>query len=105
MADRIRIEVADHGPGIPEDEQGLVFDPFYRADAARSGSARGSGLGLAVARRIVDRLGGHIGVRTPTDGGALFWVDIPCKAVAGTVAGVGRDGAGRHHRGTCEGGA
>lgn len=75
--DRVRIEVADHGPGVPQDEQARIFDPFYRSDASRSTSVRGSGLGLAVARMIVERLGGRIGVSSPTDGGALFWVEVP----------------------------
>lgn len=73
----IRIAVADRGPGIPVEEQRRIFDPFYRADQARSGRQRGSGLGLAVAARIVERLGGRTGVESPSEGGACFWVELP----------------------------
>lgn len=73
----IRIVVADHGPGIPADEQSRIFDQFYRAGAARTGTVRGSGLGLAVARRTLERMGGRIGVESPPAGGARFWVELP----------------------------
>jgi signal transduction histidine kinase len=54
------IEVADQGPGIPEGEAQRVFERFYRADAARASNQGGAGLGLAIARWIVDLHGGRI---------------------------------------------
>ena len=54
------IEVLDEGPGIPDDERARVFERFYRADAARAVSDGGAGLGLAIARWIVDLHGGDI---------------------------------------------
>jgi len=54
------IEVCDNGPGIPEGEEQRVFERFYRADAARASSDGGAGLGLAIARWIVDLHGGQI---------------------------------------------
>ncbi len=54
------IEVADQGPGIPESEAQRVFERFYRADAARASNQGGAGLGLAIARWIVDLHGGRI---------------------------------------------
>ncbi|HYG57612.1 MAG TPA: HAMP domain-containing sensor histidine kinase [Symbiobacteriaceae bacterium] len=73
----IWVAVTDRGPGIPPDEHRRIFDPFYRADRARSGNLRGSGLGLAVAARIMERLGGRIGVESPHEGGACFWIEVP----------------------------
>ena len=75
-AKRVRVEVADRGPGIPALEQGLIFHRFYRGDAARS-RAGGSGLGLAIAREIVLRHGGAIGVTDRPEGGACFWFELP----------------------------
>jgi signal transduction histidine kinase len=54
------IEVADQGPGIPEGEAERVFERFYRADPARASNQGGAGLGLAIARWIVDLHGGRI---------------------------------------------
>jgi len=56
----VTIEVADEGPGIPEEESQRVFERFYRADSARSSLHGGAGLGLAIARWIVDLHGGII---------------------------------------------
>ena len=66
-----RIEVADRGPGIPEDEQGRVFEPF------RTGRRDGTGLGLAVSRVIVRAHGGTIGALTRPDGGTVMRVELP----------------------------
>ncbi|HEX2700900.1 MAG TPA: ATP-binding protein [Acidimicrobiales bacterium] len=57
---RVTIEVSDEGPGIPEAEAVRVFERFYRSDAARSSRRGGAGLGLAIARWIVDLHGGEI---------------------------------------------
>jgi signal transduction histidine kinase len=56
----VALEVADEGPGIPPSEAEHVFERFYRADAARSSSDGGAGLGLAIARWVVDLHGGRI---------------------------------------------
>jgi signal transduction histidine kinase len=58
--DTVRIEVADHGIGIPEADRPKIFDAFHRC--ANSGGYQGTGLGLAICRRIVERHGGRIGV-------------------------------------------
>lgn len=82
QGDTIRIEIADRGPGIPAAEQQRVFDRFYRAAASGSSRVGGSGLGLAVAREIVERLGGCIGVQSPPEGGARFWIELPGAGAA-----------------------
>lgn len=74
--DRLVTEVADRGPGIPEDVLPHVFDRFYKADAARTRSA-GSGLGLAITLENVRLHGGTVVAANRPDGGAVFTVRIP----------------------------
>ncbi|MBT8217470.1 MAG: HAMP domain-containing histidine kinase [Acidimicrobiia bacterium] len=68
------IEVSDEGPGIPHDQLTQVFDRFHRVDDSRSPA--GAGLGLAIARGIVDAHGGTIGAENSGDG-ATFRVQLP----------------------------
>ena len=75
--DRTRIEVADEGPGIPDDERQRVFERFHRVDAARSAGAGGSGLGLAIARWIVDAHGGWIRAERREPHGCRMVVELP----------------------------
>lgn len=70
-----RVQVVDHGPGIPADERALVFERFWRADTARN--LPGSGLGLAIVRQVVDRHGGTVTVTDTPSGGATFTIDLP----------------------------
>jgi signal transduction histidine kinase len=72
-----RFSVASEGPVIPEEDRKRIFMPFNRARGERR--VRGAGLGLAICRRIVERHGGHIGVR-PADGlagGNTFYFTLP----------------------------
>lgn len=73
---RVRITVADEGPGIPAGERERVFERFYRADAARAADG-GSGLGLAIARWIVDLHGGDISVDADAPAGCRMVVELP----------------------------
>jgi signal transduction histidine kinase len=73
--DAVEIVVADTGVGIPAEALGRVFDPFWRGDPSRSGP--GSGLGLALAKRIVDALGGDIRVESSKAAGSRFAVTLP----------------------------
>jgi signal transduction histidine kinase len=75
---RLEVSVEDTGEGIDPIHLDRVFDPFYRADAARSGG--GAGLGLALARRIVEALGGRISVESKPAKGSRFAVTIPLGA-------------------------
>jgi len=71
----VRVEVADSGPGIPAAAMPHVFDPFYRANGA--GAAAGSGLGLAVAKGLVEAHSGRIWVENGPRGGARFAFTLP----------------------------
>ncbi|ASV72857.1 Two-component sensor histidine kinase [Thermogutta terrifontis] len=68
------IEIADTGPGIPEEHRPHIFNPFYSARQA----GRGLGMGLPKAWRIVHQHGGRIEVSSPPSGGALFRIHLPC---------------------------
>jgi two-component system, OmpR family, sensor kinase len=73
----VRVEVIDHGIGIAPDDLGRVFSAFFRADRSRTRASGGVGLGLALARRIVEAHGGTIGVDSTVDVGSRFWFTIP----------------------------
>lgn len=75
--ERVRIEVRDEGPGIPDDEAERVFERFYRADSARSSRDGGAGLGLAIASWIVDLHGGEIRPEHRTPAGCCMVVVLP----------------------------
>ena len=75
-----RVFVRDEGPGINPNEQGMIFEKFYQGDAANRVSdirAQGLGLGLAIARAIVEMHGGTIGVITSTGKGSTFYFTLP----------------------------
>ncbi|HET9728629.1 MAG TPA: ATP-binding protein [Acidimicrobiia bacterium] len=72
-----RFEVIDEGPGIPDDEMARVFERFYRSDAARASRDGGAGLGLAIARWIVELHGGEIHVEHNRPHGCRMVVTIP----------------------------
>jgi signal transduction histidine kinase len=76
----VHLSVEDSGEGIPGEHLPHVFDPFYRVDAARSGN--GSGLGLALADRIVRALGGTITVASRRPSGTRFEVHLPLRPTA-----------------------
>ena len=71
----VEVVVSDTGEGIPADALDRVFDPFWRADPSRS--EPGSGLGLALAKRIVEALGGDIRVESAPAAGSRFAVVLP----------------------------
>ena len=74
----IRISVADRGPGIPHDQQRLIFEKFGRADVA-GGSKPGTGLGLFIARSIAEAHGGTIDVRSSPNAGSTFTLTLPAS--------------------------
>jgi PAS domain S-box-containing protein len=74
--DRLRILVTDTGPGIPAGRLGELFQPFNRLDAANSG-IEGTGIGLAITRRIVESMGGTVDVESEVGVGSRFWIELP----------------------------
>ncbi len=81
------IEVVDHGPGVPEGERERIFEKHYRGKAARSGT-KGTGMGLASARAIMQAHGGEIWMTSPPAGGAAFHVSLPVAAAHLTVGAI-----------------
>ena len=71
------LRVADDGPGIPSADRARVFERFARLDTARARATGSSGLGLAIARAIVDRLGGHLELEASEEPGASFVIRLP----------------------------
>ncbi len=72
-----RIVIEDDGPGLPPDLLDQVFEPFFRADPARRQDIRGAGLGLTIAREIVQRAGGTISISNRGGGGLQQVVELP----------------------------
>ena len=71
------IAVADSGPGVPHVEQERIFDKFYRSDPQLTRAPGGTGLGLYIARELIERMGGRLDVRSEPDAGATFIVQLP----------------------------
>ncbi|MDQ1126851.1 two-component system, OmpR family, sensor histidine kinase SenX3 [Microbacterium sp. LKL04] len=78
----VEIAVADHGIGIPEDDQQRVFERFYRADQARSRRTGGTGLGLAIVKHAVQRHGGSVELWSRPGRGSTFTIRLPLVAEA-----------------------
>ncbi len=85
--DQIRISIRDSGPGIPETEQSLVWERFYKSDPSRNREQSGSGLGLAIVRGIVELHGGKVGVQSVPGKGSTFWFTVPAVDTSSYVDG------------------
>ncbi len=72
-----RLSVDDTGEGIPSEDLPYVFERFYRADSARARQTGGSGVGLAVTKRIVEDHGGSVFAANRTTGGASVGFELP----------------------------
>lgn len=80
----VRFEVSDTGVGIPQGQLSLVFNRFYRGDQARAQQeGGGSGIGLTLAKQLVERQGGDIGVSSRLGQGSTFWFTLPRAPDAG----------------------
>ena len=80
--EEILIEVTDTGSGIPPDEVDRIFERFFRGTDSRE--KEGFGLGLSIAKRMVDVMGGEIGVSSEVGVGSDFWVRLPAAKPAAT---------------------
>ena len=79
VADRVRIEVRDNGPGIESKHRARVFERFYRADPGRSRDMGGTGLGLSIVKRLAEAMEGEVGMTPNLPHGSVFWVTLPAS--------------------------
>ncbi len=77
MTPGLEITVADDGIGINPADQPLIFERFFRVDPARARATGGAGLGLTIARELVQAMHGSIGVRSGPGTGSEFWLRLP----------------------------
>ena len=76
--DQVRVEVRDHGPGVPEELRSSIFEKFCQVEDARTRKSYSSGLGLTFCKLVVEKHGGHIGIDPPIGGkGSIFWFELP----------------------------
>ena len=87
-AGRARVEVADHGPGVPPEDAQRIFEPFFRADLSRVRDTGGTGLGLSIVASITKAHGGAAGVLPNTGGGALVLGRIPGRRTEPATVGL-----------------
>ncbi len=78
---RVRLTVEDDGPGVPDELLGRLFEKFYRVPANRRRSREGTGIGLAVARGLVEAMGGAVTARRSELGGLAVDVELPARDV------------------------
>ena len=73
----VRIEVEDHGPGIPDEFRHRIFSEFAQADSSDTRQQGGTVLGLNISQKLVARMDGEIGYETEVGKGSIFWFALP----------------------------
>ena len=86
VGERLILQVADTGPGIPPEKQAEVFEPFGQVDSSRTRAHGGAGLGLAICRRLIDAMGGEIRLDSTVGAGTTVTVDLPLERSGATAA-------------------
>jgi signal transduction histidine kinase len=86
LGDRVRVCVADRGPGVAPDQVQRLFEPYYRSAATADNVKDGVGLGLSIVKSIVQAHGGAVGVESRRGGGARFWFELPSDIVSSGVS-------------------
>ena len=72
----VRLTVIDDGIGIPEDKRSKIFEPFHRA-GQETGPIQGTGIGLAISKRLAELMEGRVGFESESGKGSAFWVEVP----------------------------
>lgn len=78
----VQFEVSDTGVGISKDHRDRLFEPFSQADSSTTRRYGGTGLGLVICKRIVNAMGGEIGLRDSRGPGSTFWFSIPSRCAS-----------------------
>ena len=78
---RVRVEVTDHGEGIPADKLPYIWDRYYKVDKEHRRGVIGSGLGLSIVKSILDAHNARYGVRSAVGKGSTFWFEIDAVSV------------------------
>jgi DNA-binding response OmpR family regulator len=77
LQDNVRVEVTDHGLGIPAEFRSRIFQKFSQADSSDTRQKGGTGLGLSITKELVERMGGRIGFDSVEGQGATFYIELP----------------------------
>jgi len=83
--EQVRISVTDHGLGISQSKQQMIFEKFRQVDASVTRTHGGTGLGLAISKELAGLLNGSIGIRSKEGQGATFWIVIPLQIEPGAT--------------------
>jgi PAS domain S-box-containing protein len=75
---RVRVSVADDGIGIPTEQQDKIFQPFHRA-GQEAGPIEGTGIGLAISKRLAELMRGDVGFESTPGAGSVFWIELPAR--------------------------
>jgi signal transduction histidine kinase len=75
--DRVRVCVADQGPGIPAGERNRLFTQFGKLSTRPTKGESSTGLGLWIVKHLIQLQNGTVGVECPAEGGSIFWVELP----------------------------
>ncbi|MDO8557989.1 MAG: HAMP domain-containing sensor histidine kinase [bacterium] len=89
--DKLRVTVQDEGIGIPKSQQAKVFQKFFRSDNVLKYQTEGSGLGLFIAKAIVEAVNGEVGFSSTEGKGSMFWFSIPVVKSPARQVGIGKE--------------
>jgi signal transduction histidine kinase len=81
-AGAVEIRVRDEGPGIPLDEQARIFEKFVRGSAVNASGPKGTGIGLAMVKHIVEAHRGRVGLESRPGAGSTFNIHLPAEGVS-----------------------